>query len=152
VIVQRLKQAIPGQLGMLTRPWPRPGVNIEVMYSDHDHQLILSWTMSHAAGPSSAAWTREMGHLTLIKCYEVAHMLKRIRHPRSAALRRPGSVPVAAFVSRDSLPPRGSSGGPGRPKKRPTIWLSRTAFRRRRHAEDRARSDAEIEPRHQERA
>src|SRR5436190_545591 len=41
VIVQRLKQAVPGQLGMLTRRMAEAGVNIEVLYSDHDHQLIL---------------------------------------------------------------------------------------------------------------
>ena len=41
VVVQRLKQAVPGQLGQLTRRMADAGVNIEVLYSDHDHQLIL---------------------------------------------------------------------------------------------------------------
>ncbi len=41
VLVQRLKQAVPGQLGQLTRRMAEAGVNIEVLYSDHDHQLIL---------------------------------------------------------------------------------------------------------------
>jgi hypothetical protein len=41
VIVQRLKQAIPGQLGQLTRRMANAGINIEVLYSDHDYQLIL---------------------------------------------------------------------------------------------------------------
>ena len=41
VVVQRLKQAVPGQLGKLTRRMAEAGVNIEVLYSDHDHQLIL---------------------------------------------------------------------------------------------------------------
>jgi hypothetical protein len=41
VVVQRLKQAVPGQLGKLTRMMGDAGVNIEVLYSDHDHQLIL---------------------------------------------------------------------------------------------------------------
>ncbi len=41
VVVQRLKQAVPGQLGKLTRRMADGGVNIEVLYSDHDHQLIL---------------------------------------------------------------------------------------------------------------
>ena len=41
VVVQRLKQDVPGQLGMLTRSMAEAGVNIEVLYSDHDHQLIL---------------------------------------------------------------------------------------------------------------
>ncbi|HOX71196.1 MAG: hypothetical protein WAS23_03900 [Dokdonella sp.] len=41
VIVQRLRQAVPGQLGQLTRHMADAGVNIEVLYSDHDNQLIL---------------------------------------------------------------------------------------------------------------
>ena len=41
VVVQRLKQAVPGQLGLLTRRMAEAGVNIEVLYSDHDHQLVL---------------------------------------------------------------------------------------------------------------
>jgi hypothetical protein len=41
VVVQRLKQAVPGQLGSLTRKMAEAGVNIEVLYSDHDHQMIL---------------------------------------------------------------------------------------------------------------
>jgi hypothetical protein len=41
VVVQRLHQGVPGQLGKLTRRMGEAGVNIEVLYSDHDHQLIL---------------------------------------------------------------------------------------------------------------
>ena len=41
VLVQRLNQAQPGQLGKITRRMAEAGVNIEVLYSDHDHQLIL---------------------------------------------------------------------------------------------------------------
>ena len=41
VIVQRLKQSVPGQLGKLTGLMAEAGVNIEVLYSDHDNQLIL---------------------------------------------------------------------------------------------------------------
>jgi hypothetical protein len=41
VLVQRLKQAVPGQLGLLTRRMAEAGVNVEVLYSDHDHRLIL---------------------------------------------------------------------------------------------------------------
>jgi hypothetical protein len=61
VIVQRLKQAIPGQLGMLTRRMAEAGVNIEVLYSDHDHQLILVVDDVARGRAVSAAWTREMG-------------------------------------------------------------------------------------------
>ncbi|MEO1289950.1 MAG: amino acid-binding ACT domain-containing protein [Chloroflexota bacterium] len=41
VLVQRLRQDEAGQLGKLTRKMAEAGVNIEVLYSDHDHQLIL---------------------------------------------------------------------------------------------------------------
>jgi hypothetical protein len=41
VLVQRLKQDEPGQLGKISRRMADAGVKIEVMYSDHDHQLIL---------------------------------------------------------------------------------------------------------------
>lgn len=41
VLVQRLDQAIPGQLGLITRRMAEAGVNIEVLYSDHDNRLIL---------------------------------------------------------------------------------------------------------------
>lgn len=41
VVVQRLKQAGPGQLGQLTRRMAEAGINIEALYSDHDHQLVL---------------------------------------------------------------------------------------------------------------
>ena len=40
VVAVRLRQGVPGQLGMLARRMADAGVNIEVQYSDHDHQLI----------------------------------------------------------------------------------------------------------------
>ncbi len=41
VLLQRLRQDQPGQLGALCTRMAEAGVNIEVMYSDHDHQLVL---------------------------------------------------------------------------------------------------------------
>ena len=45
VVAQRLNQDQPGQLGKFTRRMADAGVNIEVLYSDHDHQLILWLTI-----------------------------------------------------------------------------------------------------------
>jgi hypothetical protein len=59
VVVQRLKQAVPGQLGQLTRRMADAGINIEVLYSDHDHQLILVVDDVVKAREVSAAWARE---------------------------------------------------------------------------------------------
>lgn len=41
VLVQKLKQEEPGQLGKFTLTMANAGVNIEVLYSDHHNQLIL---------------------------------------------------------------------------------------------------------------
>lgn len=41
VLVQRLNQDQPGQLGKISRMMAEAGVNIEVVYSDHQNQLIL---------------------------------------------------------------------------------------------------------------
>lgn len=41
VVILRLHQGEPGQLGKIGRRMAEAGVNIEVQYSDHDHQLIL---------------------------------------------------------------------------------------------------------------
>ena len=42
VLVQRLDQERPGQLGAFCRALADAGVNIEVLYSDHDHQLVVA--------------------------------------------------------------------------------------------------------------
>src|SRR5262245_34833036 len=59
VLVQRLKQAVPGQLGLLTRRMADAGVNIEVLYSDHDNQLILVVDDFARGRAVSEAWSRE---------------------------------------------------------------------------------------------
>jgi hypothetical protein len=59
VLVQRLKQGVPGQLGMLTRRMAEAGVNIEVLYSDHNHQLILVVDNLARGRIVSEEWARE---------------------------------------------------------------------------------------------
>lgn len=59
VLVQRLKQDVPGQLGLLTRRMAEAGVNIEVLYSDHDHQMILVVDDFEKGKVVSDAWYKE---------------------------------------------------------------------------------------------
>lgn len=60
VVVQRLRQGVPGQLGLLAGRMAEAGVNIEVLYSDHDHQLILVVDDIERGRAVSETWTREM--------------------------------------------------------------------------------------------
>jgi hypothetical protein len=59
VVIQRLDQETPGQLGRLTRRMGEAGVNIEVLYSDHDHRLILVVDDPAAGREVAERWTRE---------------------------------------------------------------------------------------------
>ncbi|MGH7658858.1 MAG: amino acid-binding ACT domain-containing protein [Gemmatimonadales bacterium] len=59
VLVQRLNQAEPGQLGKICRRMGEAGVNIETMYSDHDNQLILVVDDMVKGQAVSEAWIRD---------------------------------------------------------------------------------------------
>ena len=59
VLVQRLRQDVPGQLGELSRLMAEAGVNIEVLYSDHAHQLVLVVDDVERGRPVSEAWGRQ---------------------------------------------------------------------------------------------
>jgi hypothetical protein len=56
VLVQRLNQQEPGQLGKITRLMAEAGVNIETIYSDHEHQLILVVDDFEKGRAVSEAW------------------------------------------------------------------------------------------------
>lgn len=58
VVTQRLRQDVPGQLGSLTRRMADAGVNIEVLYSDHQHRLVLVVDDITGARTVSSAWDR----------------------------------------------------------------------------------------------
>lgn len=58
VLVQRLRQDKPGQLGAFCRCMAEAGVNIEVQYSDHDHRLVLVVDDIARGRAVSEAWRR----------------------------------------------------------------------------------------------
>lgn len=59
VLVQKLRQDVPGQLGKISRQMADAGVNIEVMYSDHDNQMILVVDDYDKGKAVSDAWQKE---------------------------------------------------------------------------------------------
>jgi len=61
VIVQRLKQEVPGQLGKIARRMAEAGVNIEVQYSDHINHLILVVDDIAKARVVSEKWLKDPG-------------------------------------------------------------------------------------------
>ncbi len=58
VLVQRLNQNQPGQLGKISRMMAEAGVNIEIIYSDHQNQLILVVDDVEKGRAVSEAWKR----------------------------------------------------------------------------------------------
>ncbi len=56
VLLRRLDQERPGQLGALARALADAGVNIEVQYSDHEHRLVLLVDDVPAAAAATADW------------------------------------------------------------------------------------------------
>ena len=55
VVMLRLDQDTPGQLGTLAGLMADAGVNIDVQYSDHDHNLILVVPPHHLAAARAVA-------------------------------------------------------------------------------------------------
>lgn len=60
VLVQKLRQDVPGQLGKIARRMADAGVNIEVIYSDHANQLCLVVDDFEKGKAVSDAWQAEM--------------------------------------------------------------------------------------------
>jgi hypothetical protein len=58
VLIQRLDQETPGQLGKIARAMAEAGVNIEVIYSDHSNQLILGVDDLGKGKAVTDAWNR----------------------------------------------------------------------------------------------
>lgn len=56
VLVRRLKQEVPGQLGSIARALADAGVNIETQYSDHNNRLILVVDDMEAADRATSDW------------------------------------------------------------------------------------------------
>ena len=56
VLIRRLKQEVPGQLGAIGRALGDAGVNIEVQYSDHANQLILVVDDMETAERATSDW------------------------------------------------------------------------------------------------
>jgi hypothetical protein len=56
VLIRRLDQERPGQLGAITRALADAGVNIEAQYSDHDHRLILVVDDPRTAAAVTVSW------------------------------------------------------------------------------------------------
>jgi hypothetical protein len=59
IVVLRLRQEEPGQLGKIGRRMAEAGVNIEVQYSDHDHNLILVVDDLERGRAVAETWTSE---------------------------------------------------------------------------------------------
>ena len=59
VMVQKLRQDVPGQLGMFCRRLAEANVNILVQYSDHSNQLIIVPDNFEKAKEVSEIWMKE---------------------------------------------------------------------------------------------
>ena len=58
VIIQKLRQDLPGQLGMFCRKLADAGVNILTQYSDHSNQLIIIPDDYQKAKQASDEWMK----------------------------------------------------------------------------------------------
>ncbi len=61
VIIQKLRQDVPGQLGAFCRELANAGVNILVQYSDHSNQLVIVPDNYERAKKVSTEWMKTWG-------------------------------------------------------------------------------------------
>ncbi len=61
VIIQKLRQDVPGQLGMFCRRMAEANVNILTQYSDHSNQLIVIVDDYQKGKKVSEEWIKEWG-------------------------------------------------------------------------------------------
>jgi hypothetical protein len=59
VLVQKLRQDVPGQLGMFCRRLANAGINILVQYSDHSNQLVVVVDNIEKGKSVSEQWVRD---------------------------------------------------------------------------------------------
>lgn len=59
VIIQKLRQDVPGQLGMFCRKMANANVNILTQYSDHSNQLIVVVDDHEKGKKVSEEWIKE---------------------------------------------------------------------------------------------
>lgn len=59
VIIQKLRQDVPGQLGMFCRKMAEANVNILVQYSDHANRLIIVVDNYEKGKQVSEEWIKE---------------------------------------------------------------------------------------------
>jgi organic hydroperoxide reductase OsmC/OhrA len=79
VVIQKLNQGEPGQLGKLLRRMAEADVNVLTQYSDHDHRLVLVVDNLQAAQSVSDRWMEERS--TSLKNNEIGTSTKkRIHH------------------------------------------------------------------------
>lgn len=56
VLLRRLRQEVPGELGAISRVLAEAGVRVQVQYSDHDHRLVLLTSDQGVAASATKAW------------------------------------------------------------------------------------------------
>ena len=59
VLIQKLRQDVPGQLGLFCRKLANAGVNILVQYSDHSNQLVVVVDDFEKGRKVSEEWKRQ---------------------------------------------------------------------------------------------